>query len=331
MTRLSDGVVRRLRGVGHPPEFLDDRYSVVRDIGRGGMGTVYLAIDSVLEREVAIKVPHVAADEELERRLQLEVRALARLEHPGIVPIHDCGRLADGRLFYVMKRIQGRTLREHLPDLPDEGARLSVFERLCDPVAFAHARGVVHRDLKPENVMLGAFGEVMVMDWGIAKMVDAAHDAGASVTATRGGETGSGAVLGTHGFMSPEQAGLRQEAVDARSDVYSLGAILFMLLTGDRPPAPGEAAVTLASRRSIAAPLRSICARAMAADAAARYPSVKALADDVAAYRSHRAVQAHRETVVERAARFGRAYRTPILLILAYIVMRAVVAFVTGR
>lgn len=328
---LSDHAVRRLRGLSPQPELMTDRYAIVRELGEGGMGTVYLAVDTALEREVAIKVPKAATSDAIAARLQLEARALARLEHPGIVPVHDCGRLADGRLFYVMKRVHGQTLREELPRLSTESARLSIFERLCDPVAFAHARGVIHRDLKPDNVMLGSFGEVMVMDWGIAKMIAEAEGEGERrqpADAMPG--TQAGIVLGTHGFMSPEQAMGHAARVDERTDVYSLGAILFLLLTGGTPSSNAPAALA-AARPRIPAPLRSICARALAAKPDDRYRTVKALAEDVADYRAHRPVAAHRETVLEAAGRIWRGYRAAILLIAAYVVMRALVAVFTGR
>jgi serine/threonine protein kinase len=142
-------------------------------------------------------------------------------------------------------------------------------------------------------------------------------------------DTHAGTVLGTRGFMSPEQAKGDAGTVDERADVYSLGAILFMLLTGEPPPLPGDAAP--AADRRMAPPLRAVCRRAMAIDPAARYPSVKALADDVARYRSNGPVGAHRETVLEKARRYGRAHRTPILLVLAYVIMRAAVALLAGR
>jgi serine/threonine protein kinase len=331
MTMLSDAAVRRLRAAAVWPAFEGDRYSVVREIGRGGMGTVYLAVDEALGREVALKVPNAIASPSLERRLQTEARVLARLEHPGIVPIHDSGRLADGRLFYVMKHVKGRTLREHLAGAPEIGERLTVFERLCDPVAFAHANGFVHCDLKPDNVMLGAFGEVMVMDWGVAKVLGDRVEPGAGDgAAVPRHATEAGTVLGTRGFMPPEQAGGERRAIDHRADVYALGAILFMLLTGDDPPDARDAATAIAARRDVPRPLRAICARALAEDPAGRYQTVKALADDVARFRSGLAVEAHRETLVEQTRRVARAYRTPILLVLAYVVMRAVVAFTVG-
>jgi eukaryotic-like serine/threonine-protein kinase len=328
MMPLSDAAVDRLRRLGSWPEFESNRYSVLEEIGRGGMGTVYLARDEELGREVAIKIPHSLGNAAFEntRRLETEARVLATLEHPGIVPIHDTGRLADGRVFYVMKRVQGQTLGEHLHAIADQAERLRVFERICEPVAFAHARGFIHRDLKPENVMVGSFGEVMVMDWGIAK-VSGRPEATASVER----QTGVGTVVGTRGFMAPEQArGATNEAeIDARVDVYSLGAMLSWLLTGVVPETPEDAAGRL-RRCKIPRPLSAICTKALAADPAARYQSVTVLSEDVARYRAGGAVGAYRETAVERAIRFGRTYRTAILLVLAYIVMRAVVALVAG-
>jgi serine/threonine protein kinase len=335
---LSDAAVRRLKTAGGWPAFATDRYTVLEEIGRGGMGTVYLALDEELKREVAIKIPNAPSGAGLERRLQIEARVLASLEHPGIVPIHDAGRLADGRLFYVMKRVRGRTLHQHLKDVPDLTERLRVFERVCEPVAFAHAQGLIHRDLKPENVMVGAFGEVMVMDWGVAKAVAAAPSPAPSPQSPASSFhppassqsprlTDAGAVVGTHGFMAPEQARGAAEEIDQRADVYGLGAILFLLLTGDTPAADVTAAL---KGKRVPRPLAAICVRALTVDPAGRYPTVAALAADVASYRAGRAVEAYRETVVERLARFGRTYRTAIVLVVAYIVMRALVAFIAG-
>ena len=347
---LSDAAVTRLRALGRWPEFESGRYAVVEEIGRGGMGTVYLALDEELGREVAIKIPNALASASLERRLRNEARVLARLEHPGIVPIHDAGRLADGRLFYVMKRVRGRTLGDHLRDNPDLNERLRLFERICEPVAFAHAQGFIHRDLTPGNVMVGAFGEVMVMDWGVAKTVGSRQSAvdshslqsespvpvdsrqespvpvdSASNSAPK---TDAGTVVGTAGFMAPEQARGDVQELDARADVYGLGAILFLLLT-DRVP-EGDPAGRLRNA-GISRPLAAICARALASEPAQRYPSVTALADDVARFRDNRKVDAYAETAVDRLGRFCRTHRTAILLVLAYIVMRAAVAFFAGR
>ena len=295
---LADAALARLQSVATWPEFGEDRYTILDEIGRGGMGAVYLAFDTRLQREVAIKVSNGVPGAEVERRLDGEARILAGLEHPGIVPIHDAGRLADGRLFYVMKRVRGATLTRHCEQMATLSERLGVFERICDAVNFAHAQGVIHRDLKPDNVMIGQFGEVLVMDFGVARAAAERHE--------------GGTVLGTRGFMAPEQE--RGRDVDARADVYALGAILGWLCEGMKVPRP----------------LRSICDRAMAPAPSDRYGSAAELAADVARYRAGQAVEAHRESWIERAARFGRTYRAAILLVLAYIVMRAIVAYFRG-
>ena len=313
---ISDAALARLRKAGSWPEFASDRYSATEELGRGGMGTVYLARDHALGRDVAIKVPNALASTALERRLEIEARALAALEHPGIVPIHDVGRLADGRLFYVMKRVQGRTLRQYLIDEPDAAARLRVFERVCDPVAFAHDRGVVHRDLKPENVMVGAFGEVAIMDWGGARVLGGAAS-----------PDEDDVVIGTQGFMAPEQS-VAASHVDHRADVYGLGAMLFLMLTNEMPGADAGAVL---HRARVARPLAAICAKALASDPDDRYPSAAALGEDVARHRAGLSVAAYRESAVERLLRFERTYRTAILLVVGYIVMRALVALVAGR
>ena len=319
MTYLSDAIVGRLRSVGNWPELASSRYVVLDELGRGGMGTVYLARDQELERDVALKISNAIASPEVEQRLQREARTLARLEHPGIVPVHDVGRLADGRLFYVMKRLAGQTLQQRLASL-DAADRLGTFERICDPIGFAHARGVIHRDLKPSNIMLGGFGEVIVLDWGLARDWGLKEEAAA--------DAGGAAIAGTRGYMAPEQASPGPSEIDHRADVYALGAVLHLLLIDTLPPGddPGPGL----RRARVPRPLAAICSTALRRNPADRYQTVAAMQDDVARYRGGRAVSVYRETPWERIVRFTRTYRTPILLVLAYLVMRTLVAVFAG-
>lgn len=293
-----------LQSLPDDPGAAGDRYELREAIGRGGMGTVFRAFDRELERDVAVKVLHARAPGTAARLLQ-EARILARLEHPGILPVHDVGTLPDGRVFYVMKLVVGRRLDQHVASVPGLADRLRVFERLCDAVAFAHAHGVVHRDLKPENVMIGAFGEVLVLDWGVAK-------AAGSALADRG------VVLGTPAYMAPEQAA--GGTVDARTDVFALGGILAFLLCGE-PRIGGRQAVM---PRALAA----VVDRAQAAAPENRYASAADLASDVSRYTSGLAVHAYRETALERAGRVFNRYRTPVLLVLAYLIMRIILLVV---
>jgi eukaryotic-like serine/threonine-protein kinase len=286
---ISDRAIDRLRDAAAWPE-LDTRYEVTGVAGYGGMGTVYIARDRTLDRDVAVKVLDVA-DRQGSRaaRLRREAHILARLDHPAIVPIHDAGTLIDGRAFYVMKLVKGRRLDELIRDAVPLGERLNAFSKILDAVAFAHAHGVVHRDLKPENVMVGSFGEVYVMDWGVAQ------DRGADAEA---------AVVGTPGYMAPEQQ-RPTGGVDRRADVFALGAILTQL-AGERAPAA----------------LKAIARKAAAATPDARYQSVDALSADLARFRNQDPVEAHAESWPERAIRIYRRYELPILLLLAYVVMR---------
>ena len=286
---ITDRAMDRLREAASWPE-LDARYEITGVAGYGGMGTVYVARDHVLSREVAVKVLDIADQRGLRaRRLRREAHILARLDHPGIVPIHDAGTLEDGRAFYVMKLVKGRRLDDLVRDRTPLASRLTVFDRILDAVAFAHAHGVVHRDLKPENVMVGAFGEVYVMDWGVAQ--DGVDD--------------EAAVVGTPGFMPPEQAAAGE--VDLRADIYALGMLLTQLIGGDAP-----------------APLRAIAGKARSEVVAGRYQNVAEFGADLARFRNEDPVEAYRESPVERLVRLYRRYELPILLIVAYIVMRFV-------
>ncbi len=295
---LPDDVLDHVREVADAPDLSATKYRMVGPLGRGGMGAVYAVVDEALGREVALKVSFAPAwSTETTERVRREARILARLEHPGIVPVHDVGTLPDGRVYYVMKRVRGERLDAWAKVNLDVRAQLRLFMRICEAVALAHAEGIVHRDLKPENVMVGAFGEALVMDWGVAKELDDAEP--------------DGAVLGTRAYMAPEQARGEASRTGAWSDVYSLGAVLKFLLAAPAPP-----------------PLASICRKAMEPTPEARYPSAVALADDVRRFTDGEPVHAHREGVGERLARFAAKNAVVLSLLAAYLLLRVLlVAF----
>ena len=325
MRHISDKALTRLRSGAEIPDLRGTRYRLLALVARGGMGIVYAAEDTDLQRRVALKVLEVPVSEgELANRLMREARVLARLEHPGIVPVHDVGTLADGRVFYTMKFVEGQQLDQHIESVKSIPDRLRIFLRICDAVAFAHARGVLHRDLKPANVMIGPFGEVLVMDWGLAKILTTPLDPDAPTGDLPGPNdshgstdlsvvTGHGRVLGTPGYMSPEQARGAVELLDARSDIFSLGALLRFVL-GQKPAADSSGRVERA--------LEAVCAKACACEREARYATVQELAMDASRYLDGLAVTAYRESIFERLARFYRRYRFFILLIATYLVVR---------
>lgn len=311
MTRLSDHAVSRLQALLGAPSVEGGRYTIFEEIGQGGMGTVYRAHDTVLDREVALKAlrPDLPGDHFADR-LRAESRVLARLEHPGVVPVHDAGVLTDGRNFYVMKLVHGEPLDHYTARVSLQEALRTVL-RVCDTIGFAHARGVIHRDLKPANIMVGRNGEVLVLDWGIARIPTDGNqgDAPADHLPVDTGNTAPGTVLGTPGYMAPEQAGGSTHPIDHRADIHALGVILRGLTTAR-------------TRGHDTRPLESIARKATAPDPADRYPDVAALAQDITNYLDGFPVSAHRESVSERVGRVYRAYQTPILLVLAYLVMR---------
>jgi serine/threonine protein kinase len=338
MKFLSDKAVDRLRQNANVPDLSGTRYQLLERVARGGMGVVYAALDEMLDRRVALKVLDMqVTDSDLARRLNREARVLARLEHPGIVPVHDVGTLADGRVFYTMKFVEGQRLDRHIEAVTSLPDRLRLFLRICDAVAFAHARGVLHRDLKPANVMVGAFGEVLVMDWGLAKILREQpaeapeEDPEATILHSPKGTdgpadatqatqvTGQGTVLGTPGYMSPDQASGDVAHVDERSDIFSLGAVLRFLCTHRT----AQANQNRAWRGDKA--LEAICSKATENDPTKRYANVSDLSADVSRYLDGLPVSARKETIFDKALRFYRRHTVPILLIAAYLIVRTLI------
>ena len=306
MKWLSDDKLNHLRSVVAEPDFSATKYTFVKELGRGGMGVVCLAEDRELDRLVAIKVlntPDVAED--LRNRMVREAQIIARLEHPGIVPVHDVGTLPDGRIFYAMKYVRGSRLDEYAAQGASLRDRLRKFQAVCEAVAFAHAHGVIHRDLKPQNIMIGSFGEVLVLDWGVAKIRDDSRSSASF-------QTDEGTVIGTQRYMSPEQARGEIDQLDERSDIYALGAVLHFLLN-DQP--------------KVGKPAQAICSKAMASAKENRYATASDLSADIARLLDAEPVTAYRENAIERTSRWVGKNRFLVLLVLAYLLMRIFLIF----
>ena len=328
MNWLSDSALDRLRSVADMPDLNGTGYVLVDKLGEGGMGGVYRVEDTALGRQVALKVIGIVdSSGEFTARLLREARIIAQLEHPGIVPVHDVGTLPDGRVFYTMKLVQGQRLDQRTAELGGVPERLRTFQKICEAVSFAHARSVLHRDLKPQNIMVGPFGEVLVMDWGLAKLLNTESSSDAeearkipgdhtSDAGTAESDTAHGAVLGTPGYMAPEQARGEVAKVGKRADVYSLGAVLTFLLGGSN---------------SIPKALAAIGNKATAADPEQRYASVQELADDITHYLDGLPVRAYPEGPLTRLWRWLVKNRAWILLIVSYLLMRALFILWRGR
>ncbi|TNE88157.1 MAG: hypothetical protein EP330_15990 [Deltaproteobacteria bacterium] len=292
----------------HPAEAHASRYSDEGTLGRGGMGVVHRVHDPLLRRHVALKALADGLDRPADAaRFVAEAQVTAQLQHPGVVPVHEMSAMPDGTPYFTMKEVVGRTLADVLHGVHRVGdpewtlpRLLEVFRRVCEAVAYAHARGVVHRDLKPGNVMIGDFGEVLVVDWGLAAVY--ADDVPEPVYADF--VPRSGRALGTPGYMPAEQrAG--GEAAPA-NDVYALGAMLWEILCGD-PPDTGVAPFEPAE-------LVSIARRALSTDPAARYPDALALAREVAAWQAGEVVPSHHYSAMERLGRTLRPYQTHLVV-----------------
>jgi Flp pilus assembly protein TadD len=307
------------------------RFRVVRPHARGGLGDVFVAYDEELHREVALKEiqPRHAGDGESRSRFLLEAEVTGRLEHPGVVPVYGLGRHPDGRPFYAMRFIKGDTLKDavdrfHRAEVRgrDPGERalalrelLARFVAVCNAVAYAHSRGVLHRDLKPANIMLGAYGETLVVDWGLAKVTGRREgearggEAALRPRAADGLSTVVGTVMGTPGYVSPEQAMGAVDAVGPASDIYSLGATLYHLLTG-RPPV--ERKVVFEAKQGVPPALRAVCRKAMALKPEDRYGTALALAADVEHWLADEPVSAYREPWATRARRWIRRHKPAV-------------------
>ncbi|MBL9017818.1 MAG: protein kinase, partial [Myxococcales bacterium] len=327
------------------PEIPRETYAVRRELARGGMGRILVADDARLGRRVAIK-ELITSNAGLARRFAREVRITARLQHPAIVPVYEAGRWPDGEPFYAMKLIAGRSLEKVVDERPTLDDRLRLVPhlvQLAEAIAYAHGQGVVHRDLKPANVLIGDYGETVVIDWGLAKELDSGPDDEDEPTSAGPADlTVHGSIVGTPAYMAPEQA--RAEEVDARADVYALGALMFHVLAG-RPPYVGKKVDDLLAtiRTSTKAPrlldfvpevpdeLAAIVAHAMAPDPAERYPSAKELAEELSRFQTGQLVAAHRYTRWQLARRWMRRHRAAIASLGALVVGAGVVGAIAVR
>jgi tetratricopeptide (TPR) repeat protein/tRNA A-37 threonylcarbamoyl transferase component Bud32 len=335
------------------------RFRILRPHAKGGLGQISVALDQELQREVAFKeIQDRHADDPDKRcRFVLEAEITGGLEHPGIVPVYGLGHYADGRPYYAMRFIKGDSLKDvidrfHRKEGPerDPGERTVEFRKVlgrfvdvCNAMAYAHSRGVLHRDLKPGNIMLGKYGETMVVDWGLAKPLEKTEPAQqldeqplrpSSQSGTA--ETVAGVVRGTPSFMSPEQAAGRLDLPGPASDIYSLGATLYALVTGQPPftdpdvdtvlrkVQQGDFAAPRQKKRDVPAALEAICLKAMALRPADRYAAPRALADDIEHWLADEPVTAFREPWTARAGRWARRRRTVVTSAVAALLVGAI-------
>lgn len=333
-----------------PPEHATDeekapeseRYRLGAELGRGGMGRVVEAFDTQLGRTVALKEVLPTGGPTIVRRFQREVQITARLEHASVVPLYDSGTSADGRPYYVMRRVSGRPLDqliERTRTLADRLALLPNMLAAIDAMAHAHKRGVIHRDLKPQNILVGELGETVVIDWGLAKVVGEADEEVEAPTPADSLKTQVGSVFGTPGFMAPEQA--RGEELDQRGDVFALGATLYHVVVG-KPPVTGKSATEMivstlqhkiipVARAAPGVPndLIAIVDKALAADPKQRYPHAGELAEDLRRFLTGQLVAAHRYTSWQRVVRFAKRHRAVLGVATAASVVLAVLAWVS--
>jgi serine/threonine-protein kinase len=331
------------------------RFRILRPHARGGLGAVFVALDTELHREVALKqiLEKYADDPSSRQRFVTEAEVTGNLEHPGVVPVYALGTHEDGRPFYAMRFVKGDSLKEAIERFhADESlkndpgartlARLALLRRfidVCNAVGYAHSRGILHRDIKPANIILGHDGETLLVDWGLAKAVgyseprpDGAERPLVPASASGSSETLPGSALGTPAYMSPEQAAGELDRLGPRSDVYSLGATLYCLVTG-KPPFDGEAldVVPAVQRGEFPPPrqvnprldraLEAVCLRAMAMKQEDRYPSARALAEEVERWMADEPVTAYAEPLVRRARRWAKQNRTAFTALAAAVLV----------